>query len=107
MRIQNIFFLDCINSYQLIEWLSNIYELNNLSLTCKQNKVQYRKTRLIEIITKKNLSVLVTDFGFENIEMFDNFMIRHNLMISESLLLQAIIGEKWNDAYFPSLMTST
>jgi hypothetical protein len=49
----------------------------------------------MNLIVKRNLSFLIKEYGFKDINLYDKFLYDNNFCLSGSFLLQAISGENW------------
>ena len=85
-----------IVSYNILEFLGSIYDMNNLSLTCddfcnllrcEQNSYRYRK-----LIVDTNLVDLFTNFFKLDYVLFQSFCKTTGLVLAGSTMLRAITG---------------
>ena len=84
---------------QLLQWFGSIVDITNLALTSKAFYAMTRcHTPLYKTIAARNLGPLVQNFGFRDTQHFDNFLDSTDLTLSGSLMLQCLLGEKWEDS---------
>jgi len=85
---------------EIVCYLSSIYDLYNLSLTCKEIYYNLRensndKDLLKSIINTNLLNIFKIDFNSMNYDNFESFCEKVGLVLSGSVMLKAITGNHW------------
>ena len=91
---------------EIVCYLSSIYDLYSLSLTCKELYYNLRENSndrdlLRSIINTNLLNIFKIDFHLMNYDKFESFCRKVGLVLSGSVMLKAITGYQWafEDSY--------
>jgi hypothetical protein len=87
--------------YEIISFLSSIYDLNNLSLTSKymfgllRTKKSEQKILIKAIIDTNLTNIFKIDLNNMNLHNFECFCKEVGLVLSGSVMLKSITGDNW------------